>query len=199
MPTVIVDGYEFPAKYIGKGEYSKVYRVGNRVVYYTRGDCAKEVLAMFQYDRIAHLPEMIRHDNIVKRMQMGGKWGTPYISERIIYVFSSPFYRNVTKKDRSAYELMRDIIEAHTAFRQKIQRHEYITYGLIGMENFVKYLKVYRPDIPKSVVRALQKIVNVASKCDVKDIGFDFHKKNFGVNDYGTLIFRDPFYVYSGA
>lgn len=186
MPTVIVDGYEFPAKYIGKGQYSKVYQVGNRVVYYTRGDCAKEVLAMFQYDRIAHLPEMIRHDNVRTNRSM---W----------YVFSSPYYRNITKKDRSAYELRRNIIEAFNAFRQKIQRHEYRTYGFIGMEDFVKYLKVYRPDIPKSVVRALQEIVDIASNCSQEDMGFDFHPLNFGVNEYGTLIFRDPFYVYSGG
>ena len=62
--TIEVDGKFYKAKYIGKGQYSKVFRVGDRVVYYTRGDCGKEVLAQFQHDRMAHLPEIIRHENI---------------------------------------------------------------------------------------------------------------------------------------
>jgi len=88
--VITVDGQEYEAKYIGKGQYSKVFRVGDRVVYYTRGDCGKEVLAQFQYDRMTHLPELIRHQNITT---VRGVW----------YVFSSPYYRNVTTKDRSAY------------------------------------------------------------------------------------------------
>jgi hypothetical protein len=50
--------------------------------------------------------------------------------------------------------------------------------------------------VPRSIIRALQEIVNVASNCGGKPY-FDLHKKNFGVNEYGTLIFRDPFYVSS--
>jgi hypothetical protein len=175
-----VDGKQYQAKYIGKGKFSKVYRIGNRVIYYTRGDCTKEVLAMFQYERIAHLSEIIRHDNI--RGYGGNVW----------YVFSSPYYRNVTRKDRSAYELMKDIVEAYYSFRQ--QKDKYNIHGLTGMENFVKYLVLYRFDIPRSVVRALQEIVDIASNCG-NNVLFDFHNKNFGVNEYGTLIFRDPIYV----
>ena len=54
--SIEVDGKSYQAKYIGKGHYSKVFRVGDRVVYYTRGDCGKEVIVMFQYDRMVHLP-----------------------------------------------------------------------------------------------------------------------------------------------
>lgn len=179
-----VDGQKYEAKYIGKGQYSKVFRVGDRVVYYTRGDCSKEVLAMFQYDRMAHLPEIIRHENITVRP--GSMW----------YVFSSPYYRNVTTKDRSAYELMRKIIQTE-------QRISTLLYceghrGIELMQRIVTELRLYGHQyygtLPNSVLKALQEIVDVASNCG-QGVGFDLHKKNFGVNEYGTLIFRDPIYV----
>lgn len=49
-------------------------------------------------------------------------------------------------------------------------------------------------NFPRSIIRALQEIVNVASNCG-SYVGFDFTKRNFGVNEYGTLIFRDVFFV----
>lgn len=173
-----VDGHKFRAKYIGKGQYSKVYQVGDRVVYYTRGDCGKEVLAMFQYDRMTHLPEIIRHENITTAR---GTW----------YVFSSPFYRNVTIKDRSAYALMKEIIRSVDRYRQALYlRGE---RGIRLMQEQVNAVKENQ-GIPRSVVKALQEIVYVAGNCGT-DIYFDLHKRNFGVNEYGTLIFRDPIYV----
>ena len=171
-----VDGKSYQAKYIGKGQYSRVFRVGDRVVYYTRGDCGKEALAMFQYDRMAHLPEIIRHDNITT---VRGVW----------YVFSSPYYRNVTTKDKSAWELANRIIKWHNI----IDRQYNARKGIFLMQNIVNDLRD-RSDLPKSIIKALQEIVNVASNCG-DDVGFDLHKKNFGVNEYGTLIFRDPIYV----
>jgi len=172
-----VDGKQYQAKYIGKGHFSKVYRVGDRVVYYTRGDCGKEVLAMFQYDRIAHLPEIIRHENIT---MPNATW----------YVFSSPFYRDVKKSDGSAYKLMRSIMYVSVKAFPEIYR-EY--KGIYAMQKFVDVIKPIDV-LPRSVIRALQEIVNVASNCG-GSVGFDLHKKNFGVNEYGTLIFRDPIYV----
>lgn len=177
-PIITVDGRQYEAKYIGKGQFSKVYRVGDRVVMYTRGDCAKEVLAMFQYDRMAHLPELIRHENITVRP--GIYW----------YVFSSPYYRNVTTRDKSAYELMNQIIQEYKVFYRMVNQ---IGSTINLMQGFVHYL-LEESKVSRSVVKALEEIVNVASNCGDK-VGFDFHKKNFGVNEYGTLIFRDVFWV----
>ena len=175
-----VDGQKYIAKYIGKGMYSRVYRVGDRVIYYTRGDCGKEVLAQFQYDRMTHLPEIIRHENITVRP--GSMW----------YVFSSPYYRNVTVKDKSAYKMMKKIDEAFRIFTRRYNQFE----GIDFMQSIVSDFEKYADDIgiPYSVVKALQEIVDVASDCGY-GVGFDLHKKNFGVNEYGTLIFRDPIYV----
>jgi hypothetical protein len=170
-----VDGKQYQAKYIGKGHFSKVYRVGDRVVYYTRGDCGKEVLAMFQYDRIAHLPEIIRHENITVRP--GVYW----------YVFSSPYYRNVTQKDASAYKLMKKIILWYSEYRANYAHVE----GYDGMMRFAKFVEY---DVPHSIVRALKEIALAAGNCGGY-VGFDLTKSNFGVNEYGTLIFRDPIYV----
>lgn len=181
-----VDGKLYKAKYIGKGQFSKVYRVGDRVIYYTRGDCGKEVLAMFQYDRMMHLPEMIRHENITIR---------PGI---IWYVFSSPYYRNVKRTDTSAYRMMKIIIEMYKEFWNQQRDYQYQAYGRVKqgigvMQKFVEYVNEMKI-VSRSVVKALQEIVNVASNCG-PIVGFDLHSKNFGVNEYGTLIFRDPFYV----
>jgi hypothetical protein len=179
--VIEVDGRKYEAKYVGKGQYSKVYRIGDRVVYYTRGDCGKEVLAMYQYSRMAHLPEIIRHENIT--MPNGVRW----------YVFSSPYYRDVSSRDISAWALMKQIIRvANAAFN--------IGYAtgytdLILMNLMVSIIRKNK-SLPNSVIKALQEIVNVSSNCG-GDIGFDFHKKNFGVNEYGTLIFRDPVHVRS--
>lgn len=175
---ITVNGRQYPAKYIGKGQYSKVYRVGDRVVYYTRGDCAKEVLAMFQYNRMAHLPELIRHENITT---VRGVW----------YVFSSPYYRNVTTKNSSAYRIMKNLISLTNQFNSEI-----FGSNIKGLERMQAFEVYVRGSVPRSISKALQEIVNISSNCG-GDVGFDFHKKNFGVNEYGTLIFRDPVYVYT--
>ena len=173
-----VDGKQYHAKYIGKGQYSKVFRVGDRVVYYTRGDCGKEVLAQFQYDRMAHLPELIRHENITT---VRGTW----------YVFSSPYYRNVTSRDKSAWNMMNLIINDFREMRIELAEQGFKDIDL--MQGFVNHMSSMR-FVPRSVVKALQEIVDVALNCGY-GVGFDLYKKNFGVNEYGTLIFRDPIYV----
>ena len=174
-----VDGQQYEAKYLGKGQYSKVYQVGDRVIMYTRGDCAKEVLAMFQYDRMAHLPELISHEKVILRNRDYDWW-----------VFSSPFYRNVTTKDRSAWLLMKKIMLWWSEWNDRdLNKYR----GIHGMQEFVNFSY---DDFPKSVIRALEEIVNIASNCG-DDIGFDFQKSNFGVNEYGTLIFRDVIWVRS--
>lgn len=175
-----VDGKKYESLYIGKGMFSKVYRVGDRVVYYTEGDCGKEVLAMFQYNRMMHLPEIIRHDNILSKNEY-------------LYVFSSPYYRNVTLKDRLVYELMSRIMFVESEIFKMINSSSFRGTNLDLMQNIVVYMREYR-DIPRSIINALQEIVNVASNCGDK-VMFDLNKNNFGVNDYGVLIFRDPIYV----
>lgn len=180
-----VDGQQYEAKYIGKGQYSKVYQVGDRVVMYTRGDCAKEVLAMFQYDRMVHLPELIRHENVTIRP--GIVW----------YVFSSPYYRNVTTKDKSAYRLYKALKLYHKEWWDieypKMTRRT--MEGIYRMESFVNYLRnVNDKHITNSAIQALQELVDVSSNCGGQ-VDFDIEKRNFGVNEYGTLIFRDLVFV----
>lgn len=172
-----VDGKQYQAKYIGKGQYSKVYRIGDRVVYYTRGDCGKEVLAQFQYNRMAHLPEMIRHENITT---VRGTW----------YVFSSPYYRNVKRSDTSAYKMMKDVVQWAGYFHSE-GWHQ-------GMRDIdlIDYIvqKISKMTFPRSIIKALYEIRDAASNCGA-GVNFDLHSNNFGVNEYGTLIFRDPIYV----
>jgi hypothetical protein len=178
--SIQVDGKFYFAKYLGKGQFSKVYRVGDRVVYYTKGDCSKEVLAMYQYERMTHLPELVRHENLTTRP--GVVW----------YVFSSPYYRDVRKSDRSAYELMKEIIRYYSAYfdiaYQRDKRQD-----AVFMYSIVSMMRDYS-SLPKSVIRAMEEIVNISSNCGGA-MGFDLHPKNFGVNEYGTLIFRDPVWV----
>jgi len=176
--VVEVDGKLYPAKYIGKGHYSKVFRVGDRVIYYTRGDCSKEVLSMYLYDRMAHLPDLTRHENITTAR---GIW----------YVFSSPFYRDIKRSDTSAWELMKEIIRYNSAYHDIAYREGH--RGRELMRLIVIMMKDYS-SLPKSVIKALDEIAEAAMNCG-DNVGFDFHKKNFGVNEYGTLIFRDPIYI----
>lgn len=174
--TIRVDGREFEAVYCGKGQYSKVYRVGDRVIYYTRGDCAKEVLAQFMYDRLMHIPEMIRHENLT---MPGGK---------IWYVFSSPYYRDATTKDQSAYMLMKDIIKYFNKMYYMYYRQGY--RGIDLMRIFVGGMEADKL-FPRSVIKAMNALVDVSYNCGYDNVIFDIHKKNFGVNRYGVLMFRD--------
>jgi hypothetical protein len=177
-----VDGKFYKAKYVGHGQFSRVYRVGDRAVYYTHGDCGKEVLAMFQYDRLMHLPEMIRHENITVRP------GHTY------YVFSCPWYRNVKSSDKSAWKQMKAVL----AIKKEFDNHGTVgRVSIEAMQNFVDYIRRVNSKyhyVPHSIIRALQEIVNVASNCG-NGVHFDLVKQNFGVNQYGVLIFRDPIYV----
>ena len=148
--VIEVDGRQYKAKYVGRGQYSRVFRVGDRVIYYTRGDCGKEVLAMYLYDRMAHLPDLTRHENITTSR---GTW----------WVFSSPYYRNVTKKDRSAWEMMRDIVKWANYYHSKgyqigkrdINLIDYVVEGMASL-NF-----------PYSIINALYEIRNAASNCGI--------------------------------
>ena len=182
--TIEVDGQRYKATYVGKGQFSRVYRVGDRVVIYTRGDCAKEVLAMYQFDRMAHLPELVRHENITRKV--GHTW----------YVFSSPFYRNVRRSDTSAWALRSAIKKMYERFWDAERAYQFQAYGRVKvdlslMQRFVHEVKGL---LPYSVVKALQEIIDVSSNCG-EMAGFDFQDSNFGVNEYGTLIFRDVIFV----
>lgn len=172
-----VDGKYYKAKYIGRGQFSKVFRVGDRVVYYTRGDCGKEVLAQFQYDRMMHLPEIIRHENITVRP--GVMW----------YVFSSPYYRNVTLKDKSAWMIRKKLMSLYREYRAIDRNLE----GYDGMRGLISFIR-HDSHIPNSIIKAMEEIMYVALNCGDR-VGFDLVKSNFGVNEYGVLIFRDPIYV----
>lgn len=174
-----VDGRKYEATFIGKGQYSRVYRIGDRVVMYTRGDCAKEVLAMYTYDRMAHLPELVRHENITVRP--GVYW----------YVFSSPFYRDVCSSDTSAWKLMKEITRLYGKFWDVCIAQGIRKVDIYMMQKFVEEI---RGMVPNSVVKALREIVEVTGNCSDK-AGFDFQKSNFGVNEYGTLMFRDVVFV----
>jgi hypothetical protein len=171
---VEVDGVKYPATYIGRGKFSRTFRVGDRVVYYTKGDCAKEVLAMFG-ERRTHLPEIIRHNDVVvygKHWREKDRW----------YVYSSPYYRDVMAKDKEAWRLI-----------NLLQRVwiDALNDRSLGTPNdkFFEFLRS-RKDVPRSIVRDLEYIYEVSQNCG-SEIDFDLHRKNFGVNEYGTLIFRD--------
>ncbi len=179
---VEVDGKKYEGIFLGKGKFSKVFRVGDRVVYYTRGDCAKEVVARFA-GRYIHIPELIEHDKI----RMRGLW---------ISVYSSPIYRDVKATDRSAWSLMNTLIKEYRNFQftHSFMGGSGFSSGVEIMEAFVDRLK-RRGKVPHSIINALNFIIDVAVNCG-EWVTFDFHRKNFGVNEYGTLIFRDVFWVY---
>lgn len=172
-----LDGKIYDAKYLGRGKYSQAFQVGNRVVLLTQEDCAKEVLARYQYDRMMHLPELVEHDWIETGTQNKINW----------HVYSSPFYKNVTVKDGEAYRLMKAMIKFwNQRYYEHAQTHK--PFGLDVMRAFVKDMK--ESGFPKSVIRALSELAEVSGNCG-DQAGFDFHKGNFGVNEYGVLIFRD--------
>ena len=175
--TVIeVDGKKCAATFLGKGQYSRVYKCSDRAVMYTKGDCAKEVLAMYMHENNAHLPQLLRHDNITIRP--GEYW----------YVFSSPIYRDVRKADVSAYKLMNKIIKCFNELYYKFWTMGYrgtdlMRMFVVGMDECGYF--------PHSIIKAMNLLVDNAYNCGYDKVIFDIHKKNFGVNEYGTLIFRD--------
>jgi hypothetical protein len=179
--AISIDGHLYSAKYLGMGKFSEVYRVGDRAVYYTKDDCTKEVLALFYHGGVPHLPEIIQHDNV----QAG---------RTEFQCYSSPIYRNVKRTDTSAYRLRKSIIGWYESFYQmhQINRIKFEP-NFDTMRKFVEYCRV-ETDLPRSVVKALDTLTEISGNCGY-DISFDMHKGNFGVNAYGTLIFRDLVYV----
>lgn len=182
---VKIDGAWHDATYLGKGAYSIVFKVENRAVIFTKDDCAKEVMALFQHSRMMHLPEVIRHDPVV-------------IGKTHYQVYSSPIYRDVTRKDRQAYWLATNLIHFYVDHYAEGSATRKVP-GIYMMQNFVDEVEAaetlndqYKlvPKFPRSIVKALQEIVDVSSNCG-SQVGFDIHMKNFGVNEYGVLIFRD--------
>lgn len=178
-----VDGQRYNATYLGKGMYSKVYRVGDRVVYYTKDDCTKEVLSMFAQDRYTHLPEMVAHNDVKGYFRNVG-W-------RYYKVYSSPYYRDVRASDTSAWKLMKRLIKLFYIEVSRMYRQE-IRFDQQVMHILVDRIEEYR-EIPHSIINVMHLLVDLGALCG--DARFDFHKKNFGVNTYGTLIFRDPMYI----
>lgn len=185
MATVVVDGIEYEGKFIGQGKFSKVYRVGNRVVYYTKNDCAKEVLG-YSDVRMMHLPELIRHENVIVYDIKKGEIKDVY------NVYSAPYYKNVTRKDESAWLLMNAIIDFYFEYYMRnkdiVRSHSGMT-NIEKMEGFVDYIRG-KVIIPRSIVNALAYLVNRIRDCG-EDAMFDFHSGNFGINEYGVLILRD--------
>lgn len=173
-----VDGRQYYATYLGKGTYSKVYRVGDRVVYYTKDDCTKDVLSMFVQDRVTHFPEIVRHND----MQVGNNY---YL------VYSSPYYKDVRSSNVSAWKLMKKIIKLFNIESSRLHYHK-IRFDQQVMHTLVDRIEEYK-ELPYSMINAMHLLVDLGAMCG--DARFDFHKKNFGVNEYGTLIFRDPIYV----
>jgi hypothetical protein len=186
LVVIEVDGRRYWAKYVGRGAFSKVFRVEDRVIYYTRGDCGKEVLSLYVYDKETHIPEVIRHENITTAR---GQW----------WVFSSPYYRNVTSQDTSAYKIMNVLIKEFRSFMREYRHYQQQAYGRVregerSMLAFIEYL-IEGKLVPRSITNALFRLYELARNCG-DSIGFDLKKQNFGVNEYGTLIFRDPIWVW---
>lgn len=172
-----IDGKWYEGTFLGKGKYSTVFQLGNRAIIYTKDDCAKETLARFQQTRMMHIPEVVRHDDVT-------------IGKTYYNVFSSPFYKNVTKNDGSAYRLAKAMINFYVDhYAAGGARVGGKRLGVDIIDEFIDDME-QSGEFPASVIKALRELRDVSSNCG-SQIGFDFHMQNFGVNEYGVLIFRD--------
>jgi len=176
IKIIRIDGKEYIAEYLGKGVFSKVYRVGNRAIYFTKGDCSKKVLAMYSFERLPHITEIVQHNNV-----------------GAFQVYSSPIYGDVKKSDTSAWRLMTEIIKLYKLYSSHLAVNFLRLSGRERMQGFVDMLEDDK-SVPYSIIRSLQAMIEIYRNCG-DNTYFDFHKQNFGVNEYGTLIFRDIAFI----
>lgn len=190
---ITVDGKRLDATYLGRGKYCVAYRHGKRVyLFVDQDDNMKDAITSFGGCHGYHIPRLKYHED-AKR---GNKW---------VKIFSSPYYRNVTAKDKKAWAIIKTLRKVEAEIREKFHRKvrlrndEFRREGRRAKMAFFCYAHDYRQRVvnvlelreavPQSVIDSLRKMSSAGGNWG--DAMWDFSRTNFGVTQSGRLILRD--------
>lgn len=157
-----IDGKTVTGEFIGKGLFSKAYRVGDMVFLLCQGDYSKECLALFADQRLKHVPTIKRHEDIGDNQ-----------------VFSMPYYRKLTKKDYP---------QAFAQWRTLQNKLGIAAIGPKAIESLIERLRVQGEE---SLADAVSNMYEAFQNYAYHSMVFEFQKVNVSVNDQGELILRD--------
>jgi hypothetical protein len=174
--TIRVDDKDLEAEFLGKGHYCTAYRAGDTVYcFVVEDEYMKEVISQW-IENVPHIPAIRKHDD----QQIRGKW---------FQLYSMPFYRNITAKDREAWAALKVLKEsAERLFRQEYcQAKPLAVHGAYFNQAIIEDT---RGKVPESVTKALEELASAAQNYGC-GVSFEFGQRNIGVDDQGRIIFRD--------
>lgn len=159
-----IDGQTVRAQFIGKGLFSKAYRVENTVYLLTQGDYSKECIALFA--RGQHIPVITRHEDIEEGRAM-------------YQVFSMPFYQPMRKKHSKAWKQWAFLKQVCVVPGGYFEVREWLDSDRVKLE------------LEPTVWDALDQMIEAFSNYDSESMGLEFNKVNVSVDEKGELILRD--------
>jgi hypothetical protein len=172
------DGTELAVHYLGRGAHATAYQHGLTVyLLVDEDDNMKEALELFVPDGTPHVPPVKRLGTVCKR----GKCRN---------VYTMPYYRTVTAKDKEAWA----VVKLLESTRLELHRTRFVATGkclsVYGIELMYEVIQATRTKVPESVTEALEALSYAGSNygCGVT---FEFGRRNIGVDERGGVVFRD--------
>lgn len=181
IADIAIDGRQYKALFVGRGVYSKTFLLCTQteciVVYYTKNDCTKEALSLLSR-KVKHIPRVRAHH--------------PVVIKSVVYnVYTSPYYRDVTKRDILAWRHYDEMKKLYNSYRSIAWKD--ISKGYEFVCGFVEYMKSVGT-LPESLIEAFNVVLLLVINCD-GTVYVDIKKNNFGVDDNGNLVLRDVFFI----
>jgi GNAT superfamily N-acetyltransferase len=175
LMTIRVEGQDIAGSYLGAGHYVRKAVLSDNKVYLImkKQDLMKDALAENEFDT-PHIPPVERiYDNVKDE-----------------YIYTMPYYKPISAKDREAWSIMRelnrakDVVWRNYHFGGKTRDRPIYTYWYEMGNDIISEAKV-----PQSVKEALTELLNAAG--NYGSVMFEFDKRNVGVDELGRIIFRD--------
>src|SRR5579862_82599 len=141
-----VRGQFLNATYLGKGLFTTAYRVGDIVYCYTNTDKMKEAIRECEG---VHIPQITLEDTdcLFRRIQYD-------------YVYSMPYYRNITSKDTEAWKILKECSRALGEARIQIsneRRNIHLWVQCLGIHIARRTIDLAK--VPQSVKESLTTMV----------------------------------------
>ena len=163
-----LNGQKVEAEYIGKGQFSTCYRIGNKVYSFTKNDPSKELINLFCDDNI-HLPALHLFESYNDYTQ----------------VYDMPFYDKLTKDSEPAwsqYKTLKSLWEGiPTLWKAPQDWHK---------EKVQKFQDLVNASgLPESLKDAINQLCSNSYNYD--RILFEFSLRNLATDEQDNLILLD--------
>ncbi len=167
--TITVNGKELEAIFLGKGQFSKAYRVGDFVYTFTKNDYSKEAVSMWAIEN--------EHTPTIERIQ---------IIDDNTHIYRMPYYEPLNAKDHpTAWAIRKELQNVKTQYFWDFAR-QHNNYWGFDLSNKV----IECANVSDTIKECLQSMIDAFMNYDVNPC-FEFPKRNLAVDDKGNIIFLD--------